>query len=396
MREKMLQELKNKSLKQKLPVIIILLVIGLGLFVYHIPGVITMIKGPVPFEELEFDEIKDQYVTVNYNLNWGTFAEETTTTTRNGVKVSEGVSARMDVILVGGIEKYFEEDTYFQFIGISIPKKYFNQAKVVDRNTEEFFKLLQEYYYDYSISDQDLLDLVKDNYQWTGQICPLDDEMMGYYKDFFEYDGYTDEDIKAYCAPYYIKLNAVKQGMCSTVIVFTILGFILTVIGLFMLIKALRGGYQKNLVKQLNKNSATQISKVETDYQCATEFCKNVKMGRSFLFSMVSATTEVIPLDKMLWVYIHQTNNKTYFVTVSKDYSLYINMDDGKRYIIPARNEEEAMALIEKLHNARPGIIVGYTDELNKVYHSNINEMIQYRNENNSGFDNSGLDTTQE
>ena len=96
----MLQKLKSASLKKAMPWIIILFVAAAGLLVYFGPDFLTWVKGPVTFEDLSIDEIEDQYVTMTFELTFGTFATEVTTTTRNGVKVSEEDSMQYHAVLV--------------------------------------------------------------------------------------------------------------------------------------------------------------------------------------------------------------------------------------------------------------------------------------------------------
>ncbi len=112
----MLQKLKSASLKKVLPGVIIMFLISAGLLIYFGPDFITWAKGPVPFEELTIDEIEDQYVTMTFELTWGTYATQVTTTTRNGAKVSERDSMQYHAVLVGGLDRYLysDEDLYWE------------------------------------------------------------------------------------------------------------------------------------------------------------------------------------------------------------------------------------------------------------------------------------------
>ena len=197
----MLQKLKSASIKKVLPGIIILYIAAAALLVYFGPDFFTWVKGPVTFEDLSIDEIKDQYVTMTFELSFGTYATEVTTTTQNGSKVSERDSMQYHAVLVGGLDRYIytDEDLYWEFIGLAVPSRYFDTAKIIDRNSDDFFET-----YDLRALDTTM--------QVTGQILPMDDEMLRYYRSFFREADYTDEEFAVYCAPYYIKIDHLKRG----------------------------------------------------------------------------------------------------------------------------------------------------------------------------------------
>lgn len=212
----MLQKLKSASLKKVMPGIIILFIAAAGLLVYFGPDFITWAKGPVAFEELSINEIENQYVTMTFELTFGTFATEVTTTTRNGAKVSERDTMQYHAVLVGGLDRYVNtnEDLYWEFVGLAVPARYFDTTKVIDRNSDEFFET-----YDLRALDTTM--------QITGQILPMDDEMLRHYRSFFREADYTDDEFKEYCAPYYIKVDHLKRGHADFVLFMNALAVIL-------------------------------------------------------------------------------------------------------------------------------------------------------------------------
>ncbi len=362
----MLEQLKKASLKQKMPAVIIMFIAAVALLVYFGPDFITWVKGPVKFEDLSKDEIKDQYVTMTFELTFGTYATETTTTTRNGVKVSERESMQYHAVLIGGLEPYMYTDKMFEYIGLAIPSKYFTTVKTIDRNSDKFFE------------DYDLRHL-STNMQVTGKIFPMDDEMLRYYKKFFNYSDYTDEEFKQYCAPYYIKVDQLSHGDVNFVLAGNVLAVVLLVIAIYMLVRALTGGYQSKLIKDLKAQGDMELQRAETDFESAAEPVKGFKVGRSYLFDCSSAKTKLYPLRQVAWAYTHQTNHQKYGRTVSTTYSIMLYTEDKKQHQLSMPSKDACNQLIDELNKKCPAGIFGYSDELKQLFNRNFDEFTRLR-----------------
>lgn len=364
----MLQKLKSASLKKVLPGVIIMFLISAGLLIYFGPDFITWAKGPVVFEDLTIDEIEDQYVTMTFELTWGTYATQVTTTTRNGAKVSERDSMQYHAVLVGGLNRYLysDEDLYWEFIGLALPAKYFDTAKIIDHNSDDFFEN-----YDLRALDTTL--------QVTGQICPMKDDMLRYYRSFFRDADYTDEEFAAYCAPYYIKVDGLKRGSVGVVLLMNAVAACLFVIALFMLIKALTGGYQKKLVKALKALGEMELERADSDYETASEPTKGLRIGRNYLFDCTSAKTEVYPLRQVAWAYIHQIDHKKYGRTVGTTYSVMLYTEDKKQHSLAVPGKSACDQVIDELSRKCPAGIFGYSDQLKQLFNKNYDEFTRMR-----------------
>ena len=276
----MLQKLKSASLKKVMPWIIVLSVAAAGLLIYFGPDFITWVKGPVTFEDLSIDEIEGQYVTMTFELTFGTYATEVTTTTRNGVKVSETDSIQYHAVLVGGLDRYIntDEDLYWEFVGLAVPSRYFDTARIIDGNSDDFFET-----YDLRSLDTSM--------QVTGQLLPMEDEMLRHYRAFFDEADYTAEEFRNHCSPYYIKIDHLKRGHVDFVLTMNALAVILFLMAIYMLIKALTGGYQRKLVKALKALGEMELERADADYETASEPAKGIRIGRSYLFDCSGTKT---------------------------------------------------------------------------------------------------------
>ncbi len=364
----MLQKLKSASLKKVMPGIIILFIAAAGLLVYFGPDFITWAKGPVAFEELSINEIENQYVTMTFELTFGTFATEVTTTTRNGAKVSERDTMQYHAVLVGGLDRYVNtnEDLYWEFVGLAVPARYFDTTKVIDRNSDEFFET-----YDLRALDTTM--------QITGQILPMDDEMLRHYRSFFREADYTDDEFKEYCAPYYIKVDHLKRGHADFVLFMNALAVILLLWAVYMLIKALTGGYQRKLIKALKAQGEMELERADADFENASEPTKGIRIGRNYLFDCSGAKTDVFALRQVAWAYSHQVNHQKYGRTVSTTYSIMLYTENKKSHQLTMPSKAASDQVLDELNRKCPAGIFGYSDQLKQLFNKNYDEFTRLR-----------------
>lgn len=387
----MLEKLKKDSLKSRLPIAIIMIIAAVGLLIYFGPDFITWAKGPVVFEDLTIDEIEDQYVTMTFELTFGTFATEVTTTTRNGSKISERDSMQYHAVLVGGLDRYMysDESLYFEFVGLAVPSRYFDTVEIIDKNSDEFFEA-----YDLRALDTTM--------QITGQIFPMDDKMLLYYKSFFRQNDYTDEEFAAYCCPYYIKVGALSRGSIEIVLLMNAVAVILILGAVIMLIKALTGGYQRKLIKTLKAQGEMELERADLDFSSAFEPTKGVRIGRSYLFDCSSAKTKVIPLRQIAWAYTHQTNHQKYGRTVSTTYNTMIYTEDKKLHQLVIPSKAICDQIMNDLSQKCPAGIFGYSDQLKHLFNKNYDEFTRMRRQKEAeinqtqGFGNAYTDPNQD
>ena len=364
----MLQKLKSASLKKVMPGIIILFIAAAGLLVYFGPDFITWAKGPVAFEELSINEIENQYVTMTFELTFGTFATEVTTTTRNGAKVSERDTMQYHAVLVGGLDRYVNtnEDLYWEFVGLAVPARYFDTTKIIDRNSDEFFET-----YDLRALDTTM--------QITGQILPMDDEMLRHYRSFFREADYTDDEFKEYCAPYYIKVDHLKRGHADFVLFMNALAVILLLWAVYMLIKALTGGYQRKLIKALKAQGEMELERADADFESASEPTKGIRIGRNYLFDCSGAKTDVFALRQVAWAYSHQVNHQKYGRTVSTTYSIILYTENKKSHQLTMPSKAASDQVLDELNRKCPAGIFGYSDQLKQLFNKNNDEFPRLR-----------------
>ena len=366
----MLEELKKRSVRQVMPCVLILLVLGIGLLIYFGPKCFLLVRGPVKFEDLSIDELEGQYVTATYELTFGMFAEEITTETSRYGSSSEYSSNQYYLMLVGGLDRYLYSEDYFEFVGVEFPKHYYSQADEVYNDSADFFT-----------DDMSTLDVLDSGFTITGQIVPLTGELLGYYRDYAEQLDYTEEEFNQYFAPYCLRVDKIGGMPYSIIALCTLGGVVLVVIAAVMLIRAQTGSYQKKLVNSLKAiGGDMEVERASNDYNTAQELVKGVRLGRLYLFNNLTAKSQAIPYKAIVWAYSSDTKHKRYGVTTGTTYSADMYLEDKSFHSIPL-NKDARDKLIRFLAENVPGAIVGYSKELASLYQKDYTKFLQLRGE---------------
>lgn len=176
-----------------------LLVIFAALFVFGIYMVIDsgkdsreMANGMMNFNKMKISDFRDgAFVQGEVWLLEDEFAYEEETRSSYGIKVSERVSAHYYVMPLSG--SYTEGSDSIQLAAVKIGNT--EAAAIADNMVQESY----DYYY-YGTEPEQWT-----SFDMTGKIAPMDDEIMGYFKEWVDYN-YPDGGITYDCiCPYVIE-----------------------------------------------------------------------------------------------------------------------------------------------------------------------------------------------
>lgn len=344
----MFESLKKKSLKSSLVLTVILAAVGIALTVHFAVGTWYVVTGYVSFVELKPDEISNQWVALNLKENWGSFAE--TTETNSNTHISKTINLYY-VILTGN-----DYSIDFRYMAVNVPADYARKMEQMAANG----------------SYDDPLFL-------SGRIRKMDNDMYRYFKDYMLDLGLSEEQFEEYTIPYYIKVFPSEQteNIC-TVAAFSF-GVLLIVLAAVRLIKAASGGYLKKLRADIASIGISEIS-ADSDWTAAAEICKGVKVGRLFTYYMEGSKPRAIPNTKILWSYQNTTTHRTNGIKTGTTYSIMIWVDGQKNASnIGMPNEATAQEMLKRFGNQCPWVVLGYSDELRKMFQNNRSQFMQLR-----------------
>ena len=350
----MFEELRKKAVKAVTAGSIIMFIIGIGLIIFMGKYAYYGIVGYRVFEELEPDEIKGKLVDVTLYYNFDYFLAEGTRNTDTGRKT---INYYYYVILSG------DEAEASRFMAIKVPASYHSK---MDKMCENFYN---------GVPSEPL--------QFSGSVRKLSGEDYGYFKKFFTdgEDGYTDEEFEAITLPYYIQVEASKTSMTIMGIIVTLGGLFLIVFGVVRIIRANNGAQLKKFRETIAAAGYTE-NMVESDFNSAQSFTKKgtIKVGRLFTYNTSSSTPIAIPNNKMLWAYQITTTHRTNGIKTGTSYSLNIFADGYKgNFSISVPNEATAIAILDKIANTLPWVVVGFTDQISNLFHKDRAQFLALR-----------------
>ena len=341
----MFEELKKKSIRSSLVFTIILGGIGLALAINFAVGTWYVTTGYVPFVDLAPEEIKNQWVAVDLKENWGWFAE-TTEKRENRPKTTINVYY---VIATGDIY-----DTDYRYMAVNVPTSYVKQMdKIAEGGGGSIFL--------------------------SGRIRKMDDKIYRYFKDYFLEADFTEEEFKAATIPYYIKVypNETSENI-GTVVAFLV-GVLFIILAVLRIIKAASGGYMKRLKEDIASIGITETM-AESDWNSANQITKDTRVGRLFTFYMDGSKPRAIPNTKIIWTYQNTITHRTNGIKTGTTYSVLLWIDGRKNGLtLNMPNEATAQEMLKRYAETLPWVVVGYSDELRKMYHSNRAQFLQLR-----------------
>ena len=379
----MLEYLRKKSFKKSLWLTGIGLIAGIVLLVIFGPDCLKVLKGPVDFKNITEDDFeKKPYVVIDYDFNYGCFAEETSTTTRNGIEISSHSSGAVYAIPVSDIRSYFESGDTLEFMGIYFGSDYYDDLQVIDDNMNDFNAKYDEWYNDFSMTNKELFSTLDSYLTVKGQVLPMDSTMFDYFEGMFAEYGYSGDEISKFCHPYYIKVDGMQHGSVVSVCIFAGLGLALIILMIVLMVYAANGGYLKSMKKALAKKGSSELERVCAEFDSGVNFNKNLKVGRSYIIDSGSMVPKVVSLQDCIWAYMQVTKNKQYFVTVSTTYSVTFRSKNKEINSVLTRNKDDAMRLLDLVHQRFPGIILGYSNDLEFLYKSDMNQFLALYQQN--------------
>ncbi len=335
-----MNNLRKKSIKTTLPLVIFFFIVG-GIFIgISIPSLLTAIKEPIPLDEVDFDDdIEGLYVTGTLYGVYDRYCEST----KNGSTVST--------------EYIIDADDYY-YMGLLVNKK--NVDKVED---------LMDVSWDYLDGKATYEELEELQFEITGTITAIPKDSLYYYNDYIDEVAAGDPELGDYFLPYYIEMDKAGSFTMGTVLAFCIIGGMFMALAILFLVLAVTGHYQKSIKKYIANSGSPEMTegRIERFLENTPEN-NGLRYNAEYICGQHGSTTVFGETSKIAWVYTHVTKNKSYFITISTTHELVICFIDGTRHFISMKNEAATKLHMDRLAELCPQAIFGYSDELNNLF----------------------------
>lgn len=354
----MLEELKKKGFKKSLPLSIILMIVGLVLAVYNASSAFCALAGYAKFEDLKPNQVGGKLVEADINIVYECYLEQGT---RNTSTNRTTINYYWYIIATGDI---YETD--YRYLAIKVPK---SLGKKMDA--------IMEYYYTYGMPAADSLEI-------TGKVKRFwPDKYYDYFHDFFVKDlEWTEEEFKEATIPYYIDVNLGMETLKWGYVFLFVGGLAMVLWGVIRIIQGSRGSFLKRFISDYQTAGYTD-SAIESDIASATCYTKHsdIRIGRlCTYYGMNSATPRAIPNNKMMWAYQNTTTHRTNGIKTGTTYSVMIYVDGFKNaFNIGVPDEATAQDVLKKMNEIFPWVVVGYSDDLRKMFNKDRAQFLQLR-----------------
>ena len=354
----MLEELKKKSFKKSLPLSIILMIGGLVLAIWNATSAFYALAGYAKFEDLRPEKIGGQLVETDLNIVFDCYLKQGTKNTSTNRTT---YNYYWYIIATGD-----EYETDYRYMAIKVPTA---DAKKMDA--------IMDYYYDYGMP------AYNDAVRVTGKVKKLSGEYYDYFHDFFVDDcEWSETDFEDGTIPYYIDMNKSMDTVRYGYVLLFLGGLALVAWGIVRIIKAASGSCVKRFINDYQSVGFSDAS-VESDVASATSYTKHgdIKIGRlCTYYGMNTAAPRAIPNSKIMWTYQNTTTHRTNGVKTGVTYSVMIYADGYKNaFTLGVPDEATAQDILKKMNEIFPWVVVGYSDDLRKMFNKDRAQFLQLR-----------------
>ncbi|MCM1058081.1 MAG: hypothetical protein NC517_10805 [Firmicutes bacterium] len=354
----MLEELKKKGFKKSLPLSIVLIIAGLALAIINATSAFYALAGYATFEDLRPDEIGGQLVEADINIVYECYLEQGTKNTSTNRTT---INYYWYIIATGDI---YETD--YRYMAIKVPK---SLGKKMDD--------IMDYYYTYGLPASDSLNV-------TGKVKRFfPGKYYDYFHDLFVDDlEWSEQDFKDGTLPYYIDVNLNLDTVKYGYVALFAGGLALILWGVVRIVKGAKGSYLKRFIFDYQSAGYTDAA-VESDLASAACYTKHndIRIGRlCTYYGLNSALPRAIPNNKIMWAYQNTTTHRTNGVKTGTTYSVMIFAEGFKNsFSIGVPDESTAQDVLRRMNDIFPWVIVGYSDDLRKMFNKDRAQFLQLR-----------------
>lgn len=332
-----LKDLRRISLRRRMVRIAVLAALAAGVFVYFRCWSLLGMLSPKTLSELTPETMEGAFVEDDIDWFYSPYLEE-----RYGEDWETGKRT--------GVQYLIDFDEVY-YMGLAVHGKQMEEADAMMEAVDDF--------YDGGLAAEDVPVL-----HVRGTVRAMDEQEAYYFLDFAGGEPELEALLLTYC------LDADRIAGRSILAEAAALAGALALLAaaLFPLVKAQRGGYQKQVVEKLREAGPleAEAERAARFYE-RTEPISGVRLGTEYIFFQNGADSVLLRPWDLAWAYQNTTQHRTNGVPTGKTYALVLRTMDGGQYSLPMK-EAEIQRLLGAMREALPRTSLGYTPEVEKIY----------------------------
>lgn len=221
-------------------------------------------------------------------------------------------------------------------------------------------------------------DEINGQFKVKGTILDMDAESLQYYQEYLreyaDYENLTANEQAAFL-PYYLKAGYIGEHTFTEMALMTGLSALVLCMGVLCLILLLTGSGQRSVKKYCRENNAQE--KVERFYE-STVPVNGMRVSRDYLMGRFISSTVFFPSEQLLWACTYVMSYKLFLVIpFGKICRVELHMKDGKCLYHDVRSESQANEVLMEIQKTLPWVMIGSSEELERMYKNNREEMIR-------------------
>lgn len=304
----MLLKMKYISLKRVILSMKYLLLIGSIICLLFLGEAIILLKGPQDIMTLAQNEIDQSFVMVELNSVFGLSMADTSIQNEptDEYVVSIGENKRM--ICISAEWKLRSELLPIR----DRTKQLLEEGKLEDESQMQLFGIMRKM---------------------------TSEEKIKYDKFIDELSSDISQNLEI--LPYILLESDTPFGDSEGVYLWAGIGSLLVLIVIYRIIKAILGGYQISLKRQLRQLGEVEASKIRKDYMESQSFGGDIKVGEKYTYCHKGAKTYFFPTIDIQGLYMEDASKQKNKLISRKD--LYIKLKDGSLYCIKGKHSGQVI-----------------------------------------------------
>ena len=352
----MLQTLKKKTLTGKLAMILLLAAALIGCAAYFGADYVKLIQGPqyfVPLEDNDILSLTNQYLQADVDTLVDYYAE----TVRSETGKLDVTTSREYLMPINTADGTV-------YVGLEVPRDLMYDAEAVVEDTTRY------------------LDDTDGSYEWDGSyvsvrgtLRAMDEETQGLYYDYLDDMDLADEFGTTFL-PLVLVHGEIGNADGTTLLIVAVVMAACLIALLYILIRALTGGYQKQIRAYINASADPQGTEQDLDrFYEDTAQDGSIRMSSRWLMYDHGGDSWILAGNDVVWAYQYTLRRKMYgIITVGKECSVKVfSASEPKKsrcHAIPVRNDEAAQELLAQLQHNYPDVALGYSEKSEAAYNA--------------------------
>jgi hypothetical protein len=336
----MFESLKKQSMKQVIKKVSIAFGVMVIILIAFGPSYMKLIEGPKDLSKLSVEELPNAYVEGELFYIFDQFAYYY----NENDDGTEDITDQYYLILIG-------ED---KLMGLHVQNDDFEIA-------DQIFN--ESYDFDYGQREE-----LTTSWQLKGTVNKMEGEVLEFYQNYFVEAGVDAGEIENYSIPYVLEVDYI--GSFDSFAVYATLAAFLVLLSyvIITLLKGVTGVYISPVKKYIAKNElAVSLESMESDYAGAKTI-DNFTIGSKWSYFFHGNKAQVVENDTLIWAYRENHTQRLYGIKVHDKKSLVMYTKDKKKIVASMHNNYDIDAAVEELAKQMPGLVTGYSKELEKSF----------------------------